>query len=166
MTTGITNISCKWVDGDQVFYDSSGTEIMRLSNSNGFKVPSIDTPNVVKSVTVNATLAEINEGKVLLAGTAGKTIHVVGLSAKVDGTFGTVTSVEVEDTNDTPVVICSYAVAALSDGAVLLPNSANVTPGAGFMGDLTEGEGIEVTITGSDADTATGIDFNILYTQE
>lgn len=118
----------------------------------------------VHSLLVTVTLAEINAGEIVLAGVAGKTITVLDFEAKVAGTFTTVTSVELEDTNGTPVAIASTAVAGLTDGAILNEVEANTTMGAGYLGALTAGAGIAVTKTGSDAAGGTSITYRVLYT--
>lgn len=118
--------------------------------------------NTVFSLLASATLAEINAGKVLLAGASGITLTVLDVKAVVDGSFAACTSVGLQDTEASPVSIASLAVAALTDGAVLNEASSNVTMGAGYLGALTEGEGIEVVNVGDPATTGTGITFRIL----
>lgn len=118
--------------------------------------------NVLTLVDV-VTLAELNAGKTLLAGVTGKTITVVGVDAKVSGTFTTTTSADLEDTDGTPVAIATTLVAALTDGNVLDSKTTNVTMGAGFLGALTAGEGIAVTNTGTDAAGGTSITYKVDY---
>ena len=148
--------------------DSAGDNAYNLGgtvNTSGTVNDTATTYSASKVQTlVNVvTLAEINAGKTLLAGVAGKTITVVGVDAKVSGNFAATTSVDLEDTNGTPVAIATAAVAALTDAAILDSTTANVTMGAGFLGALTAGEGIAVTNTGSAATTGTSITYKVDY---
>jgi len=119
---------------------------------------------VAKTLIATATLAEINIGKVLLIGELGKTITILDFKAKVAGNFATVTSVEIEDTDSSPVAIASTAAAGLTDGAILNEVEANTTMGAGYLGDLTSGKGVQITKTGSDATAGTSVTIRIVYT--
>lgn len=118
------------------------------------------TPN---AQLVTATIAEINAGKILIPAVTGKKIRIVDIDAKVAGNFATGTSVEVEDSNGTPVVALSYAVAALTDGSFLEADTANVTIGAGYMADLTSGASLNITKTGSDFTGGTSVTLMIVY---
>ena len=60
-------------------------------------------------------------------------------------------------------MIATLAVAALSDGAVLVPGSANVTLGAGFTGPLTMGKGVKLVKNGSAGTGGTSIVLSIRY---
>lgn len=117
----------------------------------------------VNTAIVTATLAEINAGKILIPAVTGKQIKVVGFELLVSGTFATGTSIEIEDDETTPVVTASIAVAALSDGASIFPNTANVTLGAGYLAASTVSKNIKVTITGSDFTGGTSIIFKLQY---
>lgn len=112
---------------------------------------------------VTATLAEINAGHELLTGVASTTIHVVDVVAVVSGNFADGTDVRLQDEQGSPVVALTYAVAALSDGAILRTSAANVTEGAGFLVGLTAGDGLFVDKTGSDFTGGTSITFGITY---
>jgi len=118
------------------------------------------TPN---AQIVTATLAEINAGKELIPAITGKKIRILDIDAKVSGNFATGTSVEVEDSNGTPVVALQYAVAALTDGAFLEADTANVTIGAGYMADLTISKSLRIEKTGSDFTGGTSITLMISY---
>ena len=118
---------------------------------------------VARTELVTATLAEINAGKVLIPAVTGKKIRILDIDALVAGNFATGTSVEVEDSNGTPVVSLSYAVAALTDGAFLEADTANVTIGAGYMADLTISKSLNITKTGSDFTGGTSITLMIAY---
>jgi hypothetical protein len=144
---------------------SSVKYVVTASASTGVTIAELASASAsqVNTAIVSATLAEINAGKVLVATVSGKQIKVVGLELQVVGTFLTGTSVEVEDDNATPVVVASYAQAGLADGANLLPNSANVTIGAGYLAALTLDKNLVVSITGSDFTGGTSITFKIQY---
>lgn len=116
----------------------------------------------LRAVTNVVTLAEINAGKIIVPAVAGVTLTPVFFIARVAGTFAVGTSVELEDTNGTPVVVASLAVAQLSNGAVLFPGETGVTLGAGFGVGLTAGKGLAVTATGTHT-TATSITFTVAY---
>jgi len=112
---------------------------------------------------VTVTLAEINAGKELIPAVTGKQIRILDIDAKVAGNFAAGTSVEIEDSNGTPVVSLQYAVAALTDGAFLEADTANVTIGAGYLADLTISKALRVEKTGSDFTGGTSITLMISY---
>jgi hypothetical protein len=119
----------------------------------------------VQVAEVTATLAEINAGKELIAGVTGKTITVVGLTARVSGTFATTTSVDVQSDNATPVKVRVDAVAALSDGAILHDEATNTTLSAGWATALGSGDGLEVANVGTAATGGTSITYTVAYKQ-
>lgn len=119
-----------------------------------------------KSVVVVATLAQINAGLTLIAGVAGQAITVTNYTARVAGAFATGTSVELESTNATPVAVSTIAEAALTNGAVLLPSSANTTLGAGYGVALGTADGLKVVNNGSAQTGGTSITFTISYIQQ
>lgn len=118
---------------------------------------------IVRNVSSVCTLSEINAGKTLIAGVAGKIIKVLGFSARVAGNFTTTTSVDLQDTNSTPVKVQVMAVAALTDGAVLKDGTTNVTQGAGMFANLTSGKGLAVANVGDAAAGGTSITVNVQY---
>jgi len=125
---------------------------------------SVRSSEIVQQVTNTVTLAEINAGKTIVAGVAGRTIQPKNFVAVVNGTFLTGTSVELEDTNGSPVGVFSTAAAGLTDAAVIVPGEANTTLNAGFLGNLTAGEGLAVTATGSAFTGGTDITISVQYT--
>lgn len=160
MTNNVLNYAEQpGADGDNVKKYTGTVDLSGTVNNTAINYSTTDVQTLVNVVT----LAESNAGKTLLAGVAGKTITVVGVDAKVSGNYAATTSVDLEDTNGTPVAIATAAVAALTDGAVLDSTTANVTMGAGFLGALTTGEGIAVTNTGSAATGATSITYKVDY---
>lgn len=117
----------------------------------------------IQTVDVTATLAQINAGLTLVAGQAGSKLRVLNYVARVTGAFATGTSVELESTNGTPVAVSTIAEAALTNGAVLLPSSANTTLGAGFGAQLGTGDGLKVVNNGSAQTGGTSIEFTVTY---
>lgn len=136
-----------------------------LADGDLIRVEIIGTPNssMLRSSIVTATLAEINAGKVLIAGQVGKKLRVVGIVQRVTGGFTTVTSVRVQSSNAAPVIVTDTAVAALTNGAVIVPGTANNTLGAGFAADLGTGDGLVVAKNGADAAVGTSIQYTITY---
>lgn len=132
------------------------------------KSPQLSSANTsagVKTVTVTATLAQINAGLILIPGSAGKKIDVLNVINRVTGTFASGTSVELESTNASPVAVLTYLEAAIAGTTVLYPNSANVTTGAGFSAPLGTGDGLQVVNNGSAQTGGTSMQFTITYTQ-
>ncbi len=119
---------------------------------------------MVFAIVANATLAEVNAGKTLIAGVAGFKITVVNIHAKSNGTFAALTAITVSESDGSPLIV-TYAQAQLADAARF--NAWNTvsgqTVGAGFGVELAAGNGVTVQKTGSTATTATSIDFIILY---
>ena len=132
------------------------------------KTPSLSSgagQPLTKTVTVVATLAQINAGLTLIAGAGAQAITILNYVARVAGAFATGTSVILESTNGTPVVVSTIAEAALTNGAILLPSSANTTLGAGFAAALGAGDGLKIVNNGSAQTGGTSITFTFTYTQ-
>lgn len=123
------------------------------------------TQQVVYNAKVNATLAEINAGKTLLAEASGVTIRPIGVTVQCDGTFLSGTSVIVRSTNASPVVLTTLAQANLADNAVIKDGETGSTRGVGISADLTAGDGVEIAKSGADFTGGTSIDFDIQYTK-
>ena len=116
----------------------------------------------VKTARVTATLAEINAGKTIVPASGSKQIRVVNYAARVVGTFGANTSVDLQS-GTTGTKVTALGVAGLTNGAILQPSSSNTTLGAGFAADLEAGETLKVVNVGSAATTATSITFTVSY---
>lgn len=130
------------------------------------KVPSVGVIQATKEITVTATLAQINAGLTLIPGVTGKAINVTDFIARVTGAFATGTAVLLESTNATPVVAVTLAEAGLTNGAVLVPGSANTTLGAGFGAPMGSGDGLQVANSGTAQTGGTSITFTITYQQQ
>ena len=152
-----SNSSIALAKGEAVTLRSSGS-------STFFRVASY-SPSVVQELEVTATLAQINAGLVLITGRANQTITVLNYVARVSGTFATGTSILLQSTNATPVVVATIAEAALTNNAVLLPSSANTTLGAGFAAALGSGDGLQLINGGSPQTAGTSVALTITYRQ-
>lgn len=141
------------------FFDQAGSGSDNTLNLNGSIISNKNTLSLVATLT----LAEINAGIVILAGVAGKTITPLDFKAKVNGTFASTTSVDVQDTNSSAVAIATIAVAGLTDGSIINEVDGDIVMGAGYLGALTAGEGIEVVNNGATATGGTSITFKIDY---
>lgn len=117
----------------------------------------------LQTLNATVTLAEINAGKVIIPGTAGKQLLVTNFVERVNGAFTTGTSVDLIS-DATSVNVESSAQAQLTNGAVLVPGSTGVTLGAGFGVLLPAGEGLKVAKTGSNFAGGTDIKFTVSYT--
>lgn len=130
------------------------------------KTPALGASSgTVQEITVTATLAQINAGLVLVPGVAGKSVNVTDFIARVSGTFATGTSVNLQSTNATPVIAVSLAEAGLTNGAVLVPGSANTTLGAGFGAPMGAGDGLTIANIGAPQTVGTSITFTVTYQQ-
>lgn len=118
---------------------------------------------VVQSVTVTATLAEINAGKTIIPAVAGKSIKVVDYIMRVSGGWATATSVDLQSSNASPVKVNTALIAALTNGAVIVPPTSNVTLGVGFGAALGVGDALVVANVGTAGTGGTSITYTVLY---
>lgn len=130
----------------------------------------ISTPGIAadsgdsRSIVVTATLADINAGKTLIAGVAGRKILVTSFIERVTGAFTTTTSVDIQSSNASPVKVAVSAVAGLTSGAIITSApTANTTLGAGFGVPLGTGDGLVVANVGTAAAGGTSIQYTITY---
>lgn len=120
-----------------------------------------------KKVYGNVTLAEVKAGVCVVPGQTGRQMVVLGgWLRSAGGSAATSTSVDVTDTNGTPVVAAAVAVAALVQDRVvdIASYSASITTTA--MGQpLTVGKGIQIKDTAANSLTGStdGIDYCIEY---
>lgn len=119
--------------------------------------------SAVFTIVVAVTLAELNASKIVIAPIPGKSVMIVGGRLRSTGAFGTLTSIQLREADDSPVII-TWAQAQLTDAAVF--NFRNTTSGqtigAGFGVALTAGNGVEIASVGV-ADTATKVDLILDY---
>lgn len=118
------------------------------------------TPHVAQ---FTVTQAQINAGLTLIPGIAGKAITVTSFQMQTTGTFATGTSIELEDTNSSPVPVATIITADL--GNVNFPGATGVTMGVGFGQPLTSGKGLQVVKNGSAYTGGTAALITITYTQ-
>lgn len=119
----------------------------------------------VYSKIVSVTLAELNAGKVIIAAIPGRTIKIVGYTMIFNGTFTTATDIRLQDSNSSPVLISTVAIANAT--AAQNANSdvvgTGVTNGAGCFANLTASKGVSIAKTGSSAAGGTSIMVKVLY---
>lgn len=121
------------------------------------------TAGQLQSITVTATLAEINAGKTLIPAVSGKSIKVTDYIMRVSGGWATATSVDLQSSNATPVKVNVALIAALTNGAVIVPPTANVTLSAGFGVALGSGDALKVVNVGTAGTGGTSITYTITY---
>lgn len=136
--------------------DSVGNNPLNLNGS-------VYSAGMVQTLISTVSLAQSNAGVTILPGVAGKTITIVDFAAKVSGNYATNTAILLQDTNGTPVVVATAAVAALTTGNILNEKTTNVTMGAGYLAPLTAGAGVAVANSGTAATGGTSITFKINY---
>lgn len=110
------------------------------------------------------TTAQVNSGTVVVTAQAGKTIKVVDFWLRaIGGSAATATSVDITDTNSSPVTACSWAVGAITQNTVARAGAASVT--ATNLGtSLTKGKGLQIGRTVNPLTTCTdGVDYVVLY---
>lgn len=154
-------------DGDNVL-TINGTLITGSDSSitqNGVVIDRGFTVTNTRTYTLvgTATLAQINAGTTILAGVTNRIITPVFYQLKINGAFTTATSIDLTDTNGTPVNITSLAIAGATNGALILPTTANITNGAGYLAPLTTGAGLKIGKTGSTAAGGTSVLYTIQY---
>lgn len=109
-------------------------------------------------------LADINAGYTIVPAVPGRTLRPIGVWVRSNGAFAACTDVRIGDTAGTPVVVAQFAVANLTDGAILTDHKeTGVTLGAGFFAQCTADKGLQIYKTGSTATTATSLDFRVEY---
>lgn len=147
---------------------TSVSDLASVANAKGASLVGIEDPtNLITATNVEAALVELAgnnftieatltnaesaTGKLLFATAklpSGKKIYVDSFAVLVNGgtawTDVTATIVKLQDLNGTPVVFATIAKAGLTGNAVLFPNTANVTLGAGFWSGGTADKGLTV----------------------
>ena len=152
--------------GDLVLGDASGDADRLAVGAAGEVLGSDGTDPVwtsgVYSAQVAVSVAELNADKIIVAAVTGKQIVVLDFNVVMDGSFGTLTSAELEDSSGT-INVCSMAQAQMTDNAILSKDTTGVTMGVGLAEGLTISESLDITVTGAAADTATGLTVAVTY---
>lgn len=166
------NVSSKWVSGNLVFYDKSGNILATFDgNLRAIAVPAGATLlGVPMTLRQRVTTAQINAGLDLLAAVAGYKYRLIDATLiAVGGAAATATAVIITGVQATSTVsLISAAVAALTQSAVVKPNTASVTvlaDGASFVQNDVATK-IAIGKTGGTLATATAIDVILTYVLE
>jgi len=129
----------------------------------------VNSQPVVLNTRHRVTVAEINAGHEILPAITGRTYRIIDVTAiAYGGAVGTTTTVDVLGTQGTgSVKLVTFAQADLVQSAVLTiaADGTVLADGASFVA-CDANTAITVGKTGSDADTATGVDFIITYVIE
>lgn len=169
---GSKNVTCKWVSGNQVFYDSSGNIIYTLHGTlRALVLPSgatvIGAPMNLRS---RVAVGSVNSGATLLAAVAGFKYRLIEcLAISVGGAAGAVTTVDILATQAAgSVKLVAYAQASLTQSAVLKAGgtgAAVLSDGASYaQNDVNTA--ITIGKTGSSVTVATSIDVILTYVLE
>ncbi len=151
--------------GDIIIGDTGGSPLRLAIGTAGTVLTGGAAPSWasgVLSAQVAVSLAELNAGKTIIAAVTGKQIVVLDFNIVCNGSFGDLTSAELEDSSAT-INVCSLAQAQMTDDAILFRGATGVTPGVGLAEGITVSEALVITKTGSDAVTATGLTVAITY---
>jgi hypothetical protein len=147
----VAKISSKWESGDLVFYDATGTEIVRFDES----AKALDIAKLYRGgVEVSASAAELDETILNLDiadGSADADYYIVSphagaiskIYSVIDGPVGTADITITASIGATPVtggvVTIASADSAAGDVDVATPSAANV---------VTAGQAIKLTVAG------------------
>lgn len=167
--SGIANVTSEFINGDLYFYDKSKNEICHLDGTNRAFVDGSGNP-ITRTLRTRVTTAQVNAGLTLLAAIAGLKYRLIDVTLiAVGGAAATATAVVILATQAAgSATLVSAAVAALTQSAVVKPNSANVTvlaDGASFIQNDVN-TGVTIGKTGGTLATATAIDVILTYAIE
>lgn len=131
------------------------------------KIPStfLVQNRVPQFISVSATLAEINAGKVLIP-PSQRTIQLISIHLLVAGTFAALTDIRLSDitaAGATANDILTMVAAQLGDGLVHSHLTGTNVLGAAFWASLVAGSGLQVRKTGATGTGGTTIKFNIVF---
>jgi len=111
---------------------------------------------------VRATLAELNAGKVIVPGVAGRQIVVTDAKMRaIGGALGAVTLIRLVESTSSGVVLSNTQATATQD-TWLNANTANAVSTKMAVA-LTAGEGVKLDKTGNAGTVATHIDVVVTY---
>lgn len=161
---GSKNVNARWVSGDLVIYNASGTELFRIGTSG------IIQGSVERVIRTRFTIAQINAGATLLAAIAGFKYRMIAATAiAYGGAVGAVTTVDLLATQSAASVkLVAFAQASLTQSTELssgASGAAVLTDGASHVANDAN-TAITISKTGSDLTTATGVDIVFRYTIE
>jgi len=161
--TGSTNTEVIGSDGK---VSANGVVTASITNGAVTNAKLADATKVVHNVRTRVTAAQVNTGVVVLPAVAGKKYRITDFTLiAIGGNAAGATSVDIKAGT---TVIAATAVAALTQSAVVKPNSANVTvlaDGASFV-PMAANTAITVIKAGSNLTTATNVDVILSYTLE
>ncbi len=162
----VTNVKSEWVNGNLVFKDKDGNEILTYDGTGR----TIWSPELVHTKRQRFTIAEVNAGATLLAAIAGRKYRMVGcIAIAIGGAVGTLTTVDVLATQSASgVKLVAYAQANLTQSTVLRDGATGATVLANGASYVANDVNTAITVgkTGGTGDTATHIDFQFSYTVE
>jgi len=164
-----TNVKSRWADGNLTFAAADGTTLAKFDGST---LKALFVPGEVRNVRARVARADVNSGYTILPALAGYKYRIVDWSMiAIGGAAQTATSVDIVTTQAASAVRPAVvAVAALTQSAVVKPNSANCTVLADGASFVANDAGTAVTLSkqaaGSGLATATHIDILLTYTIE
>lgn len=125
--------------------------------------------NVVMTTRHRVTAAEVNAGHTLLAAISGYKYRLVDATlVAIGGAASGATTVDILGTQTTAAKLVAAAVAALTQSAVVKPDTTNVSvlaDGASFVA-CDAGTAVTIGKTGSNLATATHVDVILSYALE
>lgn len=121
--------------------------------------------NRLDHVVLGITPAQVNAGHYIVFPNYFQQLVPTSFFMRVNSAgVGALTTLRLGTDEATPVDIFTVAQANLTSGSLWMPNSANLTLGAGFLNALKGGAGIKLYKVGSDATGAFTIDLAFGFT--
>ncbi len=119
----------------------------------------------VRCVEGQLTTSEVNTGTVVLPGKTQRTLTVTDFWMRaIGGNAETATSVDIVDTNSSPVTAGKMAVGGLTQNTIARMGLATHSTNTNIGSPLTKGKGLKIGKTGGSLATCTAIDYCIFYT--
>ena len=146
--------------------DATGAPMVTQGSATPGAAVGTVTAGGLMAVSANLTLAQVNTGTVILPAVTGQTYKVShfllkGIGSDVAGC----TSVNIDDTAGTPLVVAAVAVAALASNAVVNEATASgVTLTTFAPTAATASKGLQVIKVGSACTTATSFNVTVFFT--
>jgi len=164
-----SNVKSEWVGGDLYFYDKSGNEIFHIDGTNRALVDGSGNP-ITRTLRTRATVAQVNAGLTLLPAIAGLKYRLIDCTLiAIGGNAGTSTAVVILATQSAgAATLISALIAALTQSAVVKPNTANVSVLADGASFIQNDANTAITIgkTGGTLVTCTHVDVILTYAIE